>query len=201
MKQTENFATRDGAEPEIMDMQAYLNRTGGKMPLPLLYLEENGGQVTTEFLPKKKDRLVGILLDENTVVYLKALTKDVIKALYDGNAANSITEKNVTAWVKNHFTDLPNARAATAQDIALLDRKRLAFFITLECLDYYSVSTPTPLRTHMGWLEKGADCIKHWDGGSKIWYYLEYYGDLLVFSDHTENELILQAIRHDYFNP
>lgn len=203
MTQQEKFEIWDATHPEIKEVRAYLDRMCGKTPLPLLYLNprENKANVTRDVLIEEKDRLVGIFLDENTVVYLKSLTKDSISSLYEGDAVWGLTDKEVKAWVKNHFTDLPNVRAATKKDIKLLNNKRHLFSTTLEILQYHHLDTPHLSSTHLGWIKDNAYTVEHWDGETRIFYYLEHCGDLLVFSDYTADEIAKATIRDQFFRP
>lgn len=203
MTQQEKFEIWDATHPEVKEVRAYLDRICGKTPLPLLYLypKEVDRKITQDVLVEEKDRLVGILLNENTVVYLRALTKDDISSLYEGDAVWSVTDKEIKAWVKNHFTDLPNVRAATEKDIKLLSLKRSAFSVTLDILQYHGLNVPRPSFTHLGWIKDNSYVIKHWEGETRIFYYLESSGDLLVFSDYTADEMEKLTVREQFFRP
>jgi hypothetical protein len=183
-------------DEEVCD---YLYQNDNKLPLPLLYLIKDGGLVTRDFIVSEKNKLVGILIDENTVVYLKALNKNVFMSLCGNVPIYDVTERDVQAWVKSQFTDTLNIGAATEKDIELLEKKRSDFLITLECLNFFQVEVPNLLRGYFGWIDKGARNIRHSHGEARIYYYLEHFGDLLVFSNYSENELVRAAVRHDFF--
>ena len=89
--------------------------------------------------------------------------------------------------VKEQFTDFPNPRAATKQDIKLLDKKRADVLTTFDILDYHGVKLPKLCWEHLGRLNKGADVVERWDGDTRIDYYVEAYGDLLVFADFNQS--------------
>lgn len=188
MTQQEKFEIWDATHPEVREVRAYLDRMCGKTPLPLVYQTEDvNKKVVTDVLPDEKANLVGILIDENTLMYLKAITAKDIKQLLENSSICVLRETNVNAWVKEQFTDFPNPRAATKQDIKLLDKKRADVLTTFDILDYHGVKLPKPCWEHLGRLNKGADVVERWDGDTRIDYYVEAYGDLLVFSDYSSD--------------
>lgn len=188
MKQEEKFAIWDATHPEVREVRAYLDRLCGKTPLPLVYQTEDADKkVVTDVLPDETANLVGILIDENTLMYLKAITAKDIKQLLENSSICVLRETNVNAWVKEQFTDFPNPRAATKQDIKLLDKKRADVLTTFDILDYHGVKLPKPCWEHLGRLNKGADVVERWDGDTRIDYYVEAYGDLLVFADFNQS--------------
>lgn len=190
------FSGKHFKDEEVCD---YLIQHDYKLPLPLLYLTKDGGLITRDFEPTKKDKLTAILLDENTVVYLRALNKEIFMFLYENMPVYDVSEINVQAWAKSQFTNFLNVRAASEKDIELLEKKRSDFFITLECLRHFHVDVPNLSRGYLGWIDKGARNIRHSHGEARIYYYLEHNGDLLIFSNYSENELVKAAVRHDFF--
>ena len=198
MTKEEKFAIWDVTHPEVKEVRAYLDRLCGKTPLPLVYLsEETHQRVITDVLPEEKDHLIGILLNENTVLYLKAFTKDDFKSLYDRVSVNNATEQDISAWVERQFTTLPNARAATEQDIELLYKKGERVLTTMEILDYHGIKLPR--WKYLGWLNKGSYEIEDSEGSARIYYFLEDDGDLLIFSDYSDDEIVKTIIRQQYF--
>jgi len=187
MTQKEKFAIWDATHPEVCEVRAYLARMCGKTPLPLVYFnkEENSKTVVYDVLSDKLANLVGILIDENTVMFLKAITAKDIKQLLENSSICVLRETNVNDWVKEQFNDFSNPRAATKQDIKLLDKKREDALTTFDILDYHGVKLPKPSWEYLGRLNKGADVVERWDGSTKIDYYVETYGDLLVFADFS----------------
>ena len=200
MTQDEKFAIWDATHPEVKEVRAYLDRLCGKTPLPLVYLypKEHYSRVVTDVLPEEKDHLAGILLNENTVLYLKAFTKKDFKSLFDKDSVDNATEQCISAWVKSQFSTLPNARAATKQDIELLYKKGERVLTTMEILDYHGIKLPR--WKYLGWLNKGSYEIEDSEGSARIYHFLEVYGDLLIFSDYSaDDELLKESIRQQYF--
>lgn len=188
MTQEEKFKIWDATNPEVKEVKAYLARMCGQTPLPLVYQTDDvQKKVVTTVLPDKKGNLVGILIDENTMLFLRAVTAKDIKQLLENSSICVLREPNVNALVKAQFTDFPNPRAATKQDIKLLDKKRADVLTTFDILDYHGVKLPKPCWEHLGRLNKGADVVERWDGDTRIDYYVEAYGDLLVFADFNQS--------------
>lgn len=188
MTQQEKFEIWDATHPEVKEVRAYLDRMCGKTPLPLVYFKtKEDVTVGRDVLPDKLANLVGILISEDTVMFLKAITARDIKQLLENSSICVLRETNVNALVKEQFTDFPNPRAATKQDIKLLDKKRADVLTTFDILDYHGVKLPKPCWEHLGRLNKGADVVERWDGDTRIDYYVEAYGDLLVFADFNQS--------------
>jgi len=201
MTQKEKFEVWDATHPEVKEVRAYLDRLCGKTPLPLVYLyqEENSSKVVTDVLPDEKDHLVGILLNEKTVLYLKAFTKNDFYSLYDRDSVYDAIEQDINSWIKKQFTVLPNAHAATKQDIELLYKKEANILTTMEILDYHGIKLPR--WKYLGWLNKGAHDIEDSEGVTRIYYFLESDGDLLVFSDYSADEIAKATVRDQFFRP
>ena len=183
----EKFEIWDTTHPKIEEMRAYLDRLCGKMPLPLFYATEDGEKLTTDFLPDEKDRLIGILLDENTLLHIKPLAFEDARCLIGDRLFSDIRENDVNYWLKKQFADIPDIHVATEKDIALVNKVCSKLSATLEALDYHGVKIPKPCWGHLGWVEKNSSFVKYWDGQSVLYYYLKDDGDLLVFSSYKKS--------------
>lgn len=178
----EKLAILEVIKPTEEEVRFYFDRLYANTPLPLLYVEPDGKSVAKSVLPKKVDYLTGIFINENTIVYLKSLTKDDLGSLCNGGSIDYITEEDVATWVKKNFTALPNPRAATEDDIKILEKNHICknFSTTLETLRYHGIKTPKPSG---GWIEKGFSYVEFYDGKALIRSYLDA-SDLLVFADY-----------------
>ena len=68
----------------------------------------------------------------------------------------------------------------------------------MEILDYHGIKLPR--WKYLGWLNKGSYEIEDSEGSARIYYFLEVYGDLLIFSDYSaDDELLKESIRQQYF--
>jgi len=201
MTQEEKFAIWDATHPEVREVRAYLDRMCGKTPLPLVYLypKEQCSKVVTDFLPEEKDHLVGILINENTMLYLRAVTFKDMKCVIGDRLLSDIRENDVNNFVKKQFTNMPHIRVATKKDVALVDKVHSKLFTTLEILDYHGIKLPKPCWEHLGRTVKNSNFINYWDGEALLYYYLKDYGDLLVFSDYTDDSLVKETVRQEYF--
>lgn len=185
MNRNEKFAVWDATHPQIAEVKAYLDRLCGKTPLNLVYKDGNDLIVNNQIKPKQLKQLVGILLDDETVLHLRAFTYDDAKPLLDGDSGN-ISTRMVVAWVSSQMATFSNARPAQEADIKLLDRHKDKLKTTLEVLDYHGVKLPKFGKNGQVWLSTNPDSVfcKHWNGEGRLEYYLQWFCDILIFSTY-----------------
>ena len=190
MTKEEKFAIWDATHPEVCEVRAYLDRLCGTTPLPLVFATKDGYKVTKDFFADKMQEtsnLVGILLNENTVLHLEAFSKEDCNQLMKSFSGCVLREGDINAWIKGKFTDFSGIRVATEHDIKLLDKKRADVLTTFDILGYHGVKLPKPCWECLGWLRINDSTVQYWDGGAEIYHYLKTYGDLLIFSDFSND--------------
>ena len=186
----EKFEILNAMHLDVWEIRKYLKQRCSQIPLPLLYKPEdlNYGVHSdwNNVLAGEKANLVGVLLDENTMLYLKSLT---LNDLNDNFC--------IDAWIEKQFTLFPS-RAATEQDIPKIKENRSKLEETFEILDYHGIKTPKLCWDELVWLGEDGTFHKTW-GRTAIPYYLQNYGEFPILSTFTDDEITMATIRHYCF--
>ena len=184
MNRNEKFAVWDATHPQIIEVKEYLDRLCGKTPLNLVYKDGNDLIVTNQIKQKKLQQLVGILLNDETVLHLRAFTYDDAKPLF--GTEGDIDTRTICTWVSSQMATFSNARPAQEADIKMLDRHKDKLKTTLEVLDYHGVKLPKFGKNGQVWLSANPDSVfcKHRNGESRLEYYLQWFCDILIFSTY-----------------
>ena len=172
--------------PELLETCLYIVRH--KTPLPLFYLQKIEDRweykETDDVLTNEIANLVGIRLGENTILRLKAFTKEDAELLSKSLPLfEDVSVDDIKKWVYRNFAYFPDPHPANEEDIKLFTELRPLVKQTLEILKYYEVPIPHPSWKSPGYVRPtyGIAC----NGGHHCFFvvpYLKAYGDLLIFS-------------------
>ncbi len=187
MKQEELFEIFDAMHPSVEDIRAYLEKMCRQIPLPLLC--EGGAYTKWSDLANKKENFFGVLLDEETMLYLRALSFD---------DAKDCDEFSIDAWINEHFTLFPS-RAATQQDISKIKENRSKLEETFAILDYHGIKTPNIGWGRLDWLKQAIVSLPF---QSAVFTYMARGNyDFPILSTYTDNLLVKLSVREGFFKP
>ena len=201
MTQEEKYKIWDATKPSIAEVGIYLNRLRGKQPdcktsLPLVYYKSHKRFVRKCYLPDNKRHLYGILLNDNLMLSLKAITrrnidsvmayaeKEIAKGAWEAKKL-STTEAKINHWVMNHCSTVFAALAAYDDDVEILQQHRNAVQQTLEVLRTHGVKVPTIDWEYLAYINEGENYCQDSHRKYDIREYLKTKGDILIFQDST----------------
>lgn len=177
MTREEIFRILDAMKPEIVDIKAYLDRMCGVSPLCLVS-QKNGKFQVSNKLENIAD-IIGIMLsDDKSFLCLRPVTiKDFMTLEKSDEPAGALVQKFIKA------TYPANSRAATQDDVLQLERDLGKLWKAFSMLIYHG-RNELPRLERLGWLDESLQYIEQWEATTKLDYFLEMCGDILVITDY-----------------
>ena len=182
MKTEEKFKIWDATNPTIGEVEAYLALLCGNTPLQLVYkTADNKFLFVNEVIPKAN--FIGIVV-KDMVLFARGFSKSDIPL-----GKQDLSVQFICKWIRATPLYSENAHPIYENDVKLLYNNFNDFLTTMKILSYHKVKMPEiKYYDEIAWVKAPTDenskdyFCTHDDGGARLDYYLEMYGDILICS-------------------